>query len=125
MLLDWYIRFRGIDEWPEAEATAISTLLVPGIEGGEGRSPDRKRIDFSYLGPDGCSHKGTVLASEGSDLFYFDVGDSFRVRISPKDSSRYFVSGAHSPEAWNANTFVFFVLLAVGSTWLILRFGHQ
>jgi hypothetical protein len=34
MLLDWYIRFRGIDEWPEAEATAISTLLVPGIEGG-------------------------------------------------------------------------------------------
>lgn len=125
MLLDWYIRFRRIDEWPEAQATAISTDFVAGVGDSEGRGLDGKRIEFSYQGTDGLHYRGSALAMENTDLFYVVVGDSFRVRINPRNPGRYFVPGAHSPERWFANTLAFFVLLAAGAVWLIIRIAHK
>jgi hypothetical protein len=115
MLLDWWVRLRGIDEWPDAEATVVSMEFVPGIDGADGKSPDAKKIEFTYRDGSGWIRKGTALAQENTDLFFSNTGESFRVRYNPKKPDRYFVPGVHSTSDWFVGTFVFFALLIAGS----------
>ena len=114
MLLDWYMRFRGIDEWPIAEATVETTDFVAGVETSEGKSPDGNRIGFSYRDANGVGHLGEVLALEGTDAFPLDPGDTLKVRFDPETGERYFVEGARrDPGILLPSLVLFFVLLVL------------
>ena len=95
-MLDWYIRFRGIDEWPETTGTVRGTVFIPGDDTGEGKSPDRRRFQFTYSDGEGAVHQGEVVAPENADLFPLEPGDSFRVRYHPSDPKRNYVVAAHA-----------------------------
>jgi hypothetical protein len=95
MLLDWYMRFRGIDEWPVAEATIETTEFIEGESGAEGKNPDGNRIGFTYFDASGVTRHGEVLALEGTDAFPLHPGDEFKVRFHPDRGERYFVEGVH------------------------------
>jgi hypothetical protein len=120
MLLDWYIRFRRIDEWPETIATALSVVFVEGAEGSDGKSPDSKKIEFTYEDAGGCVQNGKTRASADADPFLIDVGDKFRLRYDPRRPERYFVLGAYSPSAWFVVMLISFALLAAGLIRLVL-----
>jgi len=113
--MDWHVRFRGIDEWPEAEATATALVFVPGVDGGEGKSPDGKRIEFSYRDAGGRTFTGEALAYEDTDLFYIEANDQFRVKFNPNKPQRYFVPGAHSSSNSFILTVVVLAMILVGS----------
>jgi hypothetical protein len=111
MFLDWYIRFRRIDEWPETAGKVPYTVLEPGMDGGEGKSPDHRKVYFEYSSNDGCSHQGMARAVDGTEVFYLDAGDAIKLRYHPQRTDKNFVHGAfHDSEIW---TFVGFAAVAV------------
>jgi len=120
MLLDWYVRIRRIDEWPEATATALSTEIIEGQDGGDGKAPDSKKIDFIYSDANGRVHRGEISPIEGADFFYIDAGNSFPVRFNLRKPESYFAAGAHSASSWTFATFFFLAVLAAGIIKLIL-----
>jgi hypothetical protein len=117
------MRLRGIDEWPEAEATATSLVLIPGHDATEGRSLDGKKIEFTYQDACGRAWNGTTLAYENTDLFYFEAGDIFRRKYDPGKPQRYFVQGAYSSSGTFILTFIVIALLVVGSIELARLYG--
>jgi hypothetical protein len=123
MLLDPYIRLRRIEEWPETIATALSVVLVEGAEGADGKSPDSKKIEFTYKDASGCVQNGKTRASADADLFFVDVGDTFRLRYNPRRPERYFVFGAYSPSAWLIAMLISFALVAAGLIKLVLMYS--
>ena len=118
MLLDWYVRFRRIDEWPEVMATARSVVFIKGGEG-----PDSKKIEFTYQDASGCVQNGKTEAIVDADLFFLDVGDTFPLRYNPRKPERYFVLGTYSPSSWLVLTLVLFALIAAGLIRLLLVSG--
>jgi hypothetical protein len=121
MLLEWYVRFKRIDEWPEAIATALSAELVEGKDDGDGKSPDCKKIAFIYPDGSGRVQTGEMSPIDGSELFYVDKGDTFSVRYNPGKPERFFAMGAHNMANWTLGTLFAFAFLACGIIWLILR----
>jgi hypothetical protein len=120
MLLDWYVRIKRIDEWPEATATALSAELIEGQYGPDGKLPDNKKIAFIYPDGSGRAHSGEITPTEEADLFFIDAGDTFAVKFNPRKPENYFVTGAHSVTSWTVATFIFFAVLAAGIIKLIL-----
>jgi hypothetical protein len=121
MLLEWYVRFKRIDEWPEAIATALSAELVEGEDTTEGKLPDSKKIFFIYPDGSGRVHTGEMSPIDGSELFYIDKDDTFSIRYNPSKPESYFAMGVHHMASWTLGTLFVFAFLACGIIWLILR----
>ena len=113
MFLDWYMRFRGIDEWPTTLGTVLNVVLMPGIDGGDGKSPDRKKVHFQYEDGDSLRHEGAVVTEDGTELFHVDEGDEFKLLYYPKRPNKFFVPGAHHDS--DLQTFFIFGIIAVVS----------
>jgi|SRR5579862_5214537 len=96
MFLDWYVRFRGIDEWPETTGVVQDTELIPGGDGPDGKNPDRRWFRFTYQDEEGMVHQGEVSASEDTDLFPLERGDTFKLRLNPKNAEKTFVAAAYA-----------------------------
>ncbi len=95
MFLDWYMRFRGIDRWHETTGVVQDFELIPGGDGPDGKSPDSRRFAFTYQDEQGQVHQGEVRASENTDLFPLEPGDTFKLRYNPKQRNKAFILGAH------------------------------
>ncbi len=98
--LDWYVKLRGIDEWPETLATVQSMDFVEGGYGSEGKMPDAQKVCFTYLDRAGNSRSGKVKVYEDADLFFIEEGSDFPIRYNPKRTEKYFVRGAQGDWSW-------------------------
>jgi hypothetical protein len=119
MFLDWYVRFRGIDEWPETTGVIQESELIPGGNGPDGKNPDSRRSRFTYEDESGERHHGEVEASEETVLFPLEPGDTFKLRYNPKIPDKTFALVAHEDSPFKE----LFVTICVAVA-LILLIDH-
>jgi len=87
-------RWRGIDKWPEADATVVSCEVVS--EGGYQQPPPSVRITFFYRDATQAIQGGDLVADSATSLFNLCVNDTFQVRFNPKRPSQFYSSEVHS-----------------------------
>jgi hypothetical protein len=122
MFLDWYIRFRHIDEWPETTGKVLDTIFVEGSGSAEGKYPDSRKVYFEYSAADGVKYEGMASGNEGSEIFYLDTGDAIKLRYDPRRAHKYFVAGAyHDSEVWTFFGFAALVVLVISLIGFFVR----
>lgn len=99
--------------------------VIEGADGQEGKSPDSKRITFTYADMSGCVRNGKTTASADADLFFFEAGNSFPLRYNPRKPERYFVPGVYSPSGRFVVALIFFAVASAGLIKLILMYSPQ
>ena len=83
MLMEWYIRLRGIDQWPEVDAkvqSAVQHIQRFSI----------CKLAFTYLDSRGELHTVRCVVKNDSSLFNVRPGDTFPVRYNPAKPGQWF-----------------------------------
>src|ERR1035437_9363474 len=83
MLMECYVRHRGIDQWPRVDATVKSAVQHPG------RFTVCKLV-FAYVDLHGELHAVRCGIHNDSSLFNVVQGDTFPVRYNPAKPSQWF-----------------------------------
>jgi hypothetical protein len=102
MFIEWWERFRGIDQWPEtrAEIRCIDSWGAPNIENADPAvvpSPVNrtttmlKRMAIEYKSADGMMHSRKLWVLLCPMLFALDAGDYFYLRYSPDDPKKVYL----------------------------------
>jgi hypothetical protein len=98
MLRELWPKVRGMDKWPEVQATVrqIERYEMPVMAGMPYYRPPRSLADltFAYVDPGGDHQYGSITVGEESSLYDSQENDTFTIRVNPKYGDQYF-----SPEA--------------------------
>ena len=81
-------RWRGIDQWPTAEATVYTCDWVDG-----GRGPSFYTVTFSYEAK-GALQSGSYYERGSESSTPFRRGDTFQIRWKPNRPNRYYIDGS-------------------------------
>ena len=84
---DALYKWRGIADWPEAEATVAKWTWTPDVELGGGFG--NYQVLFSYPTPAGLQ-TGTLGINGYENAPPYATGDVFTLRYHPKRPSRYY-----------------------------------
>jgi hypothetical protein len=109
MLQELIQRWRGIDHWPEVNATVASSEVVS--EGGYKKSLPSVRITFYYHDASGAIQSGELVADSFTSLYNLRVNDTFQVRVNPKRQSQFYAAEANS--LFDSVLLVYWVCLGV------------
>jgi hypothetical protein len=90
MLHEMLYRIRGVDKWPHATATVISTKMFTGYRGSS------NTILFSYAPGNGDVQKGKIVADDKSTLYEINTSDTFQLQYNPNRPSRFYCEEAKS-----------------------------
>jgi hypothetical protein len=121
MLREQIEKWRGIDRWPEADATVVGIEIVS--EGGYRRPPPSARISFFYHDATEFMQSGELVVDNLTSLYNLQANDTFRIRFNPQRPSKFYCSEAIS--SFTEFRFVFWlclgVLFAICFTLMLLR----
>ncbi len=88
-------KWRGIARWPETVATVyLSEVVYEGPPYDDG--PLSIRLTFSYRDVHGSIQSGSLVADSLTPLYHLRVDDTFPLRYSPRQPSRFYVPEASS-----------------------------
>ncbi len=87
-LSDAIYQWRGIGQWPEAEATVWICDWVPDTENGGGWY----NVTFSYRG-NGEMQQGSFRSNAPESSSPYFRGDTFTLRYNPSRPSRFYIAG--------------------------------
>lgn len=116
MLIERWERFRGIDRWPEVQATITDKRWRYQLSRSGAARRRLASINVDYRSAD------DVLRSKrirfwGRDCG-LDVGDWFYIRCSPEDPSKIYVrESTQAKLAWIAGLGIFVLVI-----WLLVRY---
>jgi hypothetical protein len=111
MLQELTQRWRGIDPWPEVNATVVSSEVVS--EGGYKKSLPSVRITFYYHDASKLIQSGELVADSFTPLYNLRVNDTFQVRVNQSRPSQFYTVEANS--LFNSGLLVYWVCLGVVS----------
>jgi hypothetical protein len=94
MLEEQLEKWRGIDRWPETDATVVSYEIVS--EGGYREAPPSAKISFFYHDTSNSLQSGELAVDSLTTLYNLKVNDTFIVRFNPHKPSKYYCSEATS-----------------------------
>jgi hypothetical protein len=77
-------RIVGRNKWPEIEAT------VTGVDRQTAMPFAIAYIDFSYSPPESETEYGSFEVTGDSQLYNYEIGDTFPIRYNPKKPTEYF-----------------------------------
>jgi hypothetical protein len=89
-------KLRGVDKWPETQATVVSVDRVVA----EGRYAARATVTFSYRPAGGEIQSGTFFVGDQSSLYNLDETDTFPVRYNPARPESFYSSEYTIPFWW-------------------------
>jgi len=78
MLNELFERWRGIDHWPQTEATVVSYELLLKYT-----DPYAARIGFYYHDQTGAIQSGVLTANSRTSLYNLKVNDTFALVFNP------------------------------------------
>ncbi|MGA2217914.1 MAG: hypothetical protein ABSG51_07500 [Terracidiphilus sp.] len=95
MLKEFLLKMRGVDRWPEVQATvrSVKPFEEPSYERYEF---PRKLADvtFAYTDSQGELQYGCITVNDGSSLYDAKEDETFSIRVNPTHPEEYY-----SPEA--------------------------
>jgi len=92
-LSDAIYKWKGIGNWPEAEATVSDCIWTPD---GEMPGYGNYRVSFFYRANEE-TRSGTFGINDVAGKPPYSRGDSFTLRYNPKRPSRYYYANVLSP----------------------------
>ena len=83
--MEWYVGRRGINQWPEVDAT---------VQSAEQHTRYRAycKLAFTYTDRQGDNHAVLTSVSNQTSLYNVGLGDTFPVRYNPAKPSHWFSS---------------------------------
>jgi hypothetical protein len=84
-------KLRGIETWPEAEATVTSTEEVSS----GGRSGRTMNVFFSYRTPQGLCD-GRLFVDDNSSIYGLDRGETFVIQVNPRNPNQIYCAESKS-----------------------------
>jgi hypothetical protein len=97
MIEELVAQIRGVNKWPETEATVASVDRVLAV----GRSAARATVTFTYRPDEGEIQSGIFFVGDQSSLYNLDEGEAFPVRYGPARPERFYSSEYVIPFWWN------------------------
>ena len=99
MLSELWARMRGIDKWPEVQATvrAISLYEEPPHTLYE-CARKLAEVTFAYIDDRHDLQYGSIVVEDSSTLYDAKENDTFSIRVNPAHPEQYY-----SPEATKAD----------------------
>jgi Protein of unknown function (DUF3592) len=94
MLEQLFEKWRGIDRWPQTEATVVSIEVVS--EGGYRQPPPSAKICFLYRDTTNSTQSGELTVDNLTSLYNLQANDTFQIRFNPQKPSKFYCSEAIS-----------------------------
>lgn len=92
MVEQWIKKWRGIDRWPEADATVVSYDVL--TEGRYREEPPTAKVTFFYRDATNSLQSGDFVVDSLTSLYNLQVNDTFQIRYSPGNPSKFYCSEA-------------------------------
>lgn len=89
MLIERWERLRGVDQWPEVQATITSEKWRTTASRSGRVWTHLASVDVKYQSPDGLLRSRRIRFARS--LNYLDTGDWFYIRCNPADPSKIYV----------------------------------
>jgi hypothetical protein len=94
MLKELWSKMRGMDKWPEVQATVrnVERYEMPVMASVPYYQPPRSfaELTFDYADPNGDHQYGSITVGEESTLYDAQENDSFTIRVNPDHGDQYY-----------------------------------
>jgi hypothetical protein len=119
-----YRKLRGIDRWPETQATVVS-IADPGGNDNPRNGPPIVRISFFYHDAAGSMQGGDLVADSRTSLYNLHKDEQFPIRFNPRRPEEFSCWEAHDPVTAGIREIGLLVgAIAALIAMAVLFFGH-
>lgn len=112
-------KLRGVEKWPSATATVMSTEEVSS----GGRGGRTMNVYFSFTSGAG-EHQGKFFVDDNSSLYGLSRGEQFSIRYKPEHPSTYYCEEASSLSQTIRRIMMIVVVTFAVTVFLIQFLGH-